>query len=117
MMILVALLVVLVFLKYGRSFEGFESGKSLVILKAKWCGHCVKAAPEFEKLVSESPITLQDGSKVNVTMLDADDDKEAIKKYTVKGFPTILIGSEGNMAEYPGGRTHDEVIKYLNEHK
>jgi thiol-disulfide isomerase/thioredoxin len=121
--ILAILLVVLIVLKYGRKFdgfdgyEGFEDGISVVILKAAWCGHCKKAAPEFEKLVSSSPITLQNGSKATVTMLDADSDKEAIAKYTVKGFPTILIGKSGNMAEYPGERTYDGVVEYLNKHQ
>jgi thiol-disulfide isomerase/thioredoxin len=118
MIVLAVLLAMLVYLKYGRSYDYFEdfenADKSVVILKASWCGHCKKAAPEFEKLVSASPITLQDGSKAKVIMLDADNDKEAISKYTVKGFPTILIGKEGNMEEYPGERTYDGVVSYLN---
>lgn len=73
-----------------------------------------KAAPEFERLVSESPITLQNGSKVNVTMLDADADKDKLSMYKIRGFPTILVNNGSDMLEYPGERTYNGVLEYLN---
>lgn len=118
--ILIVLLVVLVFLKYSRFNEGFNEGfesggKSVIICKAEWCGHCKDAAPEFQKLVQASPITLNDGSKATVTMLDADTDKDAMAKYNVKGFPTILIGDGASMRDYSGPRTYDGVVEELNK--
>jgi protein disulfide-isomerase A1 len=98
----------------GRQYEGFEgSSKKVVVCKADWCGHCKKAAPEFEKMAA-APMTLKDGSKVPVQILDADRDKEELKKYTVKGFPTILIVDGANQTEYPGERTHAGVLDFLN---
>ena len=95
--------------------EGFaDSSKSVVICKADWCGHCKEAAPDFEKIVASSPMTLKDGTKVNVKMLDADRDKDEIKQYNVRGYPTILIGDGANMTEYPGPRTYNGVIDFLN---
>lgn len=97
------------------SSEGFAgSSKSVVICKADWCGHCKAAAPDFAKLVAASPMTLNDGSKVTVKMLDADRDKDEIKQYSVKGYPTILIGDGANMTEYPGPRTYEGVVEFLN---
>jgi thiol-disulfide isomerase/thioredoxin len=118
--LLSALLIVLVLIRhYGATHEGFADGagakeRSLVICKADWCGHCKKAAPEFQKLVAASPITLKDGSKVTVKMLDADKDKSEIAKYKPRGFPTILIVDGGNTTEYPGDRTYSGVIDFLN---
>lgn len=115
--ILFILIILLVLLRVytGRVSEGFEGeDKSLIIFKAEWCGHCKTAKPEFGKLISASPITLKDGSKVTVKVLDADADKEEITPYKVKGFPTILIANAGNTIEYPGPRTSTEVIKFLN---
>lgn len=98
----------------GRQYEGFEdSSKKVVVCKADWCGHCKKAAPEFEKMAA-APMTLKDGSKVPVQILDADRDKEELKKYTIKGFPTILVVDGANQTEYPGERTHDGVLNFLN---
>jgi thiol-disulfide isomerase/thioredoxin len=117
--ILAVLLVLLRFRPFGEGFdegfdEGFESGKSVVICKAEWCGHCKTAAPEFQRLVSASPITLSNGSKVNVTMLDADADKDKLSMYKIRGFPTILVNNGSDMLEYPGERTYNGVLEYLN---
>lgn len=111
------LAVLLLVLRYSTStqFEGFEgASKEVVICKASWCGHCKDAAPEFEKLVSASPITLKDGSKAIVKMLDADTNKKDIAKYSVRGYPTILIMNGDQKTEYPGERTSSGVIEFLD---
>jgi len=115
-MVLFVLLVLLyVYNNSSHAFEGFESGsKSLIICKADWCGHCKKAAPEFDKLMAASPITLKDGSKVDVKMLDADKDKAELSNYKIKGFPTILVVNGSETTEYPGERTSDGVMDFLN---
>ena len=115
LVVLALVLVLLRFRPFGEGFgEGFQGMKSVVICKADWCGHCKKAAPEFERLVSESPITLQNGNKVNVTMLDADADKDKLSMYKIRGFPTILVNNGSDMLEYPGERTYNGVLEYLN---
>jgi thiol-disulfide isomerase/thioredoxin len=112
--ILVILLVLLRFY-HNRTTEGFEgASKSVVICKADWCGHCKKAAPEFSKLLSASPITLKDGSKATVKILDADKDKSELSQYKVKGFPTVLVVDGGQTTEYPGERTASGIIDFLN---
>lgn len=119
--ILFVLLVILVLLRYynGRIWaEGFSSAsKSVIICKADWCGHCKKAAPEFQKLMAASPITLKDGSKATVKILDADKDKAELSQYDVKGFPTVLIVDGGVTTEYPGKRTADDITDFLNNPK
>ena len=115
--ILFVLFILLVLLRYfhKRSLEGFQSeNKMVVICKADWCGHCKKASPEFNKLLSVSPITLKDGNKVSVKILDADKDKSEMSKYNVKGFPTVLIVDNGVTTEYPGERTASGIIDFLN---
>ena len=113
--VFVVLIVILVVirLKVTERFQG--SGISVVICKADWCGHCKKAAPEFEKLVAASPITLSNGTQAAVKILDADQDKEDIKKYNVRGYPSILILNGSETTEYPGERTHDGVVEFLNQ--
>jgi thiol-disulfide isomerase/thioredoxin len=115
--ILAILLILLVLLRYthNRKFEGFEgTSKSVVICKADWCGHCKKAAPEFQKLLTASPITLKDGSKAVVKILDADKDKSEISQYKVKGYPSVLIVDGGVTTEYPGERTASGITEFLN---
>jgi thiol-disulfide isomerase/thioredoxin len=113
----VTLLLLIIIRYYGSRYEGFEGNsgsKQVIICKADWCGHCKNAAPEFQKLVSASPITLKDGSTAVVKILDADKDKSEIGKYKVRGFPTILIADGSKITEYPGDRTASGVINYLN---
>lgn len=116
--ILSILLILLVLLRFyvNRHLEGFEgsASKSVVICKAEWCGHCKKAAPEFNKLLSASPITLKDGTKATVKILDADKDKSEISQYKVKGYPTVLVIDGGQSTEYPGERTASGIIDFLN---
>jgi thiol-disulfide isomerase/thioredoxin len=111
-----ALMLVIIRL-YGRSLlgfqnkgrEGFASGREVIIVKASWCGHCKTAKPEFERLVAASPVKLDNGSEVTIRQLDADEDASEVKKLGVRGYPTILVGSQ----EYSGPRTYDGVISFL----
>ena len=113
--VFVVLIVILVVIRLKVS-EGFQgAGPSVVICKADWCGHCKKAAPEFQKLVDASPIALPNGTHATVKMLDADKDKEDIKKYNVRGYPSILIINGSDTTEYPGERTYDGVVDFLNQ--
>ena len=115
--VLAVLLVVLIAIRfhYIEPFADAGKGINVTICKAEWCGHCKKAAPEFKKLVDASPITLKNGIKATVNMLDADQNKEEIKKYNVRGYPSILIIKDGEQPmEYPGERTHQGVVDFLN---
>lgn len=113
--VFVILIIVLVIIRYNMN-EGFQNSPiSVVICKAEWCGHCKQAAPEFNKLAAASPISLSKGRSATVTVLDADQDKEEVKKYNVRGYPTILIIDGANTKEYPGERTYDGVLEFLNK--
>ena len=117
LLIVALLFVALVLLRMsalrGEGFEGQE--KKVIIAKADWCGHCRKAAPDFEKLRQASPIRLADGSQATVEILDADKDKAEVSALGVKGFPTITVMKGGEKTEYPGERTYDAVVAFLNQ--
>jgi hypothetical protein len=119
-------LMVLVLIRiYGQNMLGFtdmnkegfysSSHNELLICKMQGCGHCVKAAPEFKRLESASPIKLANGSSVSVRMLDASSDKAELDSLGVNGFPTILYKVNGNVIPYERGeRTYDGVMSFLN---
>ena len=114
LLIIALVLVVVLKLSGGSSYEGFSSGKELVIVKAEWCGHCKKAMPEFQKLVAASPLKLADGSSVTVKLYDEKADKAIVDTMGVKGFPTILLMDGSNRIEYGGERTYTGVMGFLN---
>ena len=119
LLIIVVLVIALIILRrYSQSTEFFEDGAAtkVIIAKAEWCGHCKAAAPEFKKLVDASPLTLKDGTRATVEMLDADADKQAIQQLPqkVRGYPTIMILKGSQAKEYPGERTMQGVLDFLN---
>ena len=112
-------LTLVVFKLYGATILGFQnqyavSVDQLLIVKASWCGHCKRAMPDFERLVSASPITKSDGSAVTVRMLDDATDKEEVQNLNIKGFPTILYRSaDGSISNYNGERSYDGITAFV----
>jgi thiol-disulfide isomerase/thioredoxin len=101
----IAVVLLIVLMVYGatNSSEGFaDAEKQIIIVKADWCGHCKKAAPEFEKIAKNG--------KIPVKILDADKNKDEVNALNVKGYPTILFMENGNKTEYSGQRTCSAVM-------
>jgi hypothetical protein len=59
-------------------------------------------------------ITLTDGSKVKVVTYDADQHKTELKALNVKGYPSMIVNTGSTNVEYPGKRTYDAVVDFLN---
>jgi len=101
--IAVVLLIVLKVYGASRGSEGFaDAEKEIIIVKAEWCGHCQKAAPEFAKIAKNG--------KIPVKILDADKNKDEVSGLNVKGYPTILFMESGKPTEYSGQRTCSAVM-------
>jgi thiol-disulfide isomerase/thioredoxin len=101
----IAVVLFIVLRVYGTtcSSEGFaDTDKQIIIVKAEWCGHCQKAAPEFAKI--------EKNGKIPVKILDADKNKDEVNALNVKGYPTILFMENGNKTEYSGQRTCSAVM-------
>ena len=113
--VLILLLISLIVFKLKYSVDGFEDSGILVnIFKSEGCRHCVKAKPEFDKLVGMSPIKLNNGKTAIVNVYDANKDADKMKMYDIKGYPTILLINGSDTVEYPGQRTATDIINYLN---
>ena len=97
----------------------------VLLIHAKWCGHCQTLMPEWEKMKD----LVKGKSNVHIHEIETDDsDKdskmhslnEKIKKggkISVKGFPTIVKIVNGEMHEYKGQRTADEMAKWAEKEK
>ena len=121
---LVALLIVIIYISVsaGKTVqEPFADSSSpmkntLIIATAKWCPHCVKAMPEFEKVAKESPIKVPGKESILVKLLDETTDKAEIGKLDVSGFPSILlIDNTGKRTEYGGQRTYNGIMDFINQ--
>ncbi len=84
------------------------SNISVLLCYANWCGHCPEVKEWYIDLVSNSPLP-----NVNFTMCEEQELPDEIIN-SIKGFPTILIFSNGQMQRYRGDRTREDLLRYLN---
>lgn len=75
---------------------------------APQCGHCVSAAPEFEKAAS-----ILDGI-IHVAAVDMSQHGSLGQPYGIQGYPTFkLFGEDKNKpANYQGQRTAQEFVQF-----
>jgi len=79
---------------------------------APWCGHCKNLAPEYE-IVGDS--FASHSSKVNIAKVDCDQNGPLCESHGVSGFPTLKWFPTKDSESYEGGRTADDIIKFINE--
>jgi len=106
------------FVASAEDFEQEISGqKVLVLFHADWCGHCKKFMPQWDKMSKEINDSESDVKLIKVECGDASNNKkhaEIMKKYSIKGYPTILFFDEsGNHSEYEGDRSKDGITQFL----
>ncbi|KAI3988049.1 hypothetical protein MKX01_011838 [Papaver californicum] len=78
---------------------------------APWCGHCKKLAPEWTK----ASINLK--GKVKLGHIDCDSEKSLMSRFSVQGFPTILVfGSDKDSpVPYEGARVAAAIESFALE--
>jgi protein disulfide-isomerase-like protein len=106
---------------FTSSAEDFEKEiagkKALVLFHADWCGHCKKFIPEWNEISKIVKDKTDDVMLVKVECGDASNNKkhsEIMKKYSIKGYPTIVsFETSGNHSEYDGDRSKDGILQFL----
>ena len=95
----------------GATTEGFKGRKSLLLLHMEGCGHCKKLMPEWDKFAETN------NTSIITKSVEKDDDRALVKRYGVKGFPTILLlDSNGKKLDtYGGPRTAKGLLDYCQQ--
>ena len=97
-----------IFFRNSSFIDNFGNPVSCTYYYMDNCGYCKKFTPEWDKFVKEYKGDIK-FKKVNMRDAEAD-----IKKYDIKGFPTVLImDEEGKIKEYDGDRTSEGLEKYF----
>ena len=101
----------------GKTFQDvvFDKSKDVFIeMYAPWCGHCKNLEPIYKNLAKD----LKNEKNLVIAKLDATAN-DVPENYESQGFPTIYYApanSKEKPLKYEGGRTLDEMKKYLEEH-
>jgi len=101
----------------GKSFEDvvLGSGRNVLFkIYAPWCGHCKAMAPAFKELADK----LEEDEEVIIAKMDGTENEIMDDRFDVRGYPALFfMNSEGKVESYNGGRTLDDMLKYIEEHK
>ena len=119
LMVIILILLYLLWKNYLK--EGFETssedfnshigeGKKLVLFYADWCGHCKTIKPVWDDAATEINTDGNKMIKVNCGG-GTDHDKEIMEKYSIDGYPTIIVFEDGSATPYSGKRTKEDFIK------
>jgi|TARA_B100001094_G_C17931673_1_gene671055 thioredoxin-like negative regulator of GroEL len=84
----------------SRKVEGMSNPKELIYFYWDKCGHCKDFTPIWDEFVQkyQGPLTLK--------KLETKEAGDLIKKYNIKGYPTVvLVDEQGQHKEFDGERT------------
>uniref|UniRef100_A0A3Q0KSZ2 protein disulfide-isomerase n=1 Tax=Schistosoma mansoni TaxID=6183 RepID=A0A3Q0KSZ2_SCHMA len=92
-----------------QNFDKVISSKELwfIMFYASWCGHSKNAAPDWKLFATNFK------GIIKVAAVDSENNPTVTQRFSVKGFPTILIfGDNKNSPKpYTGGRDIDHLNK------
>ena len=78
-----------------------------------WCGHCIKAMPEWEKL--ESGPRQFGSTDVDFIRVNAEKDRKTADLYEVDAYPTIKLETSTALYTYTGPPTAEALTHYLRK--
>ena len=77
------------------TFEQETQGSTPVLVDfwAEWCGPCRMIAPVLDQIATEQ------GEKLQIKKLNADENPDTMRKFGVTGIPTLILFKDGQPVE------------------
>ena len=89
------------------------SDKILVYnFNTEWCGYSIKFQPEWNKFYNS--LRASDNVKAIDVKCDKPENEDLCNKYSVPGYPYIVINNKGKIDPYNGPREANAIRKFLN---
>ena len=90
-----------------------NSKNIIALFFADWCGHSKRIAPTWDDLTANDLKT----NGIRSVKYNSDSDSEMMKKYGIKGFPTILMINENSnkFIRYNGDRSKESLLNFAKD--
>lgn len=91
----------------SKNFKSAVLSSSLPVVVdvwADWCGPCKMLAPQFNAAAEELK------GKARFVKVDADKNPKILRKYGVRGLPTLLYFKDGELVDRSSGVTTKQAI-------
>mmetsp|Transcript_13006 Transcript_13006/g.25510 ORF Transcript_13006/g.25510 Transcript_13006/m.25510 type:complete len:217 (+) Transcript_13006:32-682(+) len=89
-----------------QAATGATTGDWFVEFYAPWCGHCKQLAPTWEKLAKSLK------KKVTVAKVDVTKNRLLGQRFSISGFPSLILFHHGKMYKYKGVRSPEALEKF-----
>ena len=91
-----------------EKYQSQSTQISVILCYANWCSHCPLVKEWYDGLVDSSP-----RPNIQFTKFEESDIPPQIFNL-INGFPTILIIANGQNVIYPGERSREALLSYLD---
>ena len=91
--------------------EVLQSSKPIVVdFWAEWCGPCIQIGPTLEEISNEM------SDHVTIAKHNIDNEPNTPTKYGIRGIPTMLLFSGGELkATKVGATTKSNIVSWIKE--
>lgn len=86
-------------------------GRWLLNFHAPWCAHCKRLAPVYEKVAEHFAADRSAG--VHVAKVDATSETEIAERFSIAGFPSIVLFQGGEVHAFKGARTFEDILQFV----
>ena len=133
LLVAVGLILIVVWARTRGSVEGFADDVpapsdtnpwKFNMYYVDWCPHCVKAKPDWQAFVQKYDqqviqgytVTCVGGSTgINCTNTDDPEVKEAVKRYNIQHYPTLIFVQNGTQVEFDAKINATNLDDFMNK--
>ena len=105
--------------KSSTKKEPFTEEAKLMMFHVDWCPHCKKALPDWNSFKNSSTNIKCNNKPLKIIDYDVTDDtpdnKELLNKYSIKGYPTILLDNNGKITELEVKPTKENLQDFIKK--